>query len=128
MTVQVGWDDNDHTILLYTLGSTWTWDELYENIDRGIAMVETVPHVVDVLVDFQNSQLPPRAFAQFHRVANIPTPQTSFIVIAGGGTLLLSLFNLFKLIVGNEANKYYWVSDLNKARSTLAAQRTSLMV
>ena len=126
MSVRVNWDDPEHTILLYTLGSTWTWDELYETVDVGVAMVTTVPHVVDVLVDFQNSSLPPRAFAQFHRVANIPTPQTNHIVIGGGGTLFLSLFNLFKLVVGDAANKYSWVSDLDKARVTLAKHRVLL--
>lgn len=128
MSVRVNWDDPEHTILLYTLGCSWTWDEIYETVDVGVAMITTVPHVVDVLVDIQNGSLPPRAIAQFQRIASIPAPQTNLIVIAGGGTLFLSLFNLFKLMMGNSANKYFWVSDLNKARATLTKQRDLLKI
>ena len=128
MTVRVDWDDTDHTILLYSLGHPWTWEELYEAVDTGIAKVATVPHVVDVIVDFQNSHnLPPKSLVQFYRVANLPTPQTNLIVIAGGGTLLLSLFNLFKLMVGGTGSKYYWASDVDQAHSIITARRAVLV-
>ena len=124
MMVRVDWDDTDHTILLYSLVHPWTWEELYEAVDMGIAKVTTVPHVVDVIVDFQNCHsLPPKSLVQFYRVANLPTPQTNLIVIAGGGTLLLSLFNLFKLMVGGTGSKYYWASDVDQAHSIITARR-----
>ena len=126
MTVRVDWDDPDHSILLYSFSPKWTWDELYEAADKGLVMADTVSHTVDVIVDFRTSQgLPPKAFAQFNRLSRMPTPQTGLVVITGGGTLLLSLFNLFILIAGSSAPKYCWVSDLNKAYSTLAARRTA---
>ncbi len=125
MTVRVDWDAPDHSILLYSLSCKWTWDEMYEAADRGIAMTNTVSHKICVIVDYQSSQgLPPGAFAQFNRIRHLMTPQIELVIIAGGGTLLLSLFNLFLLIAGNAAPKYCWVSDLDKAYSTLAARRT----
>ena len=128
MTVSVNWDKHDHTILIYTLGNPWTWEELYASVDTGIAMVDTVASNVDIIVDFKNCHsLPPKAFAQFYRVAALPTPQTNMIVIAGGGTLLLSLFNLFMLMVGSAGSKYCWVSDLDKARATILARRAALV-
>ncbi len=125
MTVRVDWDDLDHSILLYTLSCKWTWDELYEAADKGIAMTKTVSHNICIIVDYQSSQgLPPGAFAQFNRITRLMTPQTELVIIAGGGTLLLSLLNIFFLIAGNASSKYCWVSDLDKAYSTLAARRT----
>ena len=126
MTVRVDWVDTDHSILLYTLACRWTWDELYQAADKGIAMTHTVSHNICVIVDHQSSQgLPPGAFAQFNRITRYMNSQTELVIIAGGGTLFLSLFNLFLLIAGNGAPKYYWVSDLDKAYSTLAARRTA---
>ncbi len=126
MTVRVDWDDPDHSILLYSLSCRWTWDELYEAADKGLAMADTVSHTVDVIVDFRISQgLPPKAFAQFNRLNRMPTPQTGLVVITGGGTFLLSLFNLYILIAGSSASKYCWVSDLDKAYRAVAARRAA---
>ncbi len=125
MTVRVDWDDPDHSILLYTLGCRWTWDEFYDAVDKGIAMTNTVSHQICIIVDYQSSQgLPPGAIGQFNRITRLMTPQIELVIIAGGGTLLLSLFNIFLLIAGNVASKYCWVSDLDKAYSTLTARRT----
>ena len=126
MTVRVDWDDPDHSILLYSLSCKWTWDELYDAADKGIVMTNTVSHNICVIVDYQSSQgLPPGAFAQFNRITRLMNSQIELVIIAGGGTLFLSLFNLFLLIAGNGAPKYCWVSDLDKAYSTLAARRAA---
>ncbi len=128
MTVRVDWDDPDHSILLYSLGCKWTWDELFEAADKGIAMTDTVSHKVCIIVDYQSGQgLPPGAIGQFNRIVRLMQPQIELVIIAGGGTLLLSLFNLFLLIAGNNAPKYCWVSDLDKAYNTLATRRTDPM-
>lgn len=126
MTVRVDWDDPDQSILLYTLGCRWTWDEMYEAVDKGIAMTSTVPHKFCIIVDYQSSQgLPPGAINQFGRITRLMNPQIELVIIAGGGTLLLSLFNLFLLLSGNNAPKYCWVSDLDKAYSMLAERRAA---
>ncbi|MBI1281940.1 MAG: hypothetical protein GC179_27695 [Anaerolineaceae bacterium] len=126
MTVRVDWDDPDHSILLYSLGRNWTWDELFEAADKGIAMTDTVSHNFCVIVDYQSGQgLPPGAITHFSRIARLMNTQTEMVIVAGGGTWLLSLFNLFVLITGNNASKYAWVSDLDKAYSTVAARRSA---
>jgi hypothetical protein len=128
MTVSVNWDNHDHTILIYGLGNLWTWDELYASVDTGVGMVDVVEHDVDIIVDFQNChKLPPEAFAQFNRVAGLATVKTQKLVLAGGGTFMLSLFNLFMLIVGSAGSKYLWVSDIDKARATILARRAGLV-
>ena len=124
MPVRVQWDDPDHTILLYTLDCTWTWDQLFEAADKGIAMTASNSHGIYVIVNYQGTQgLPPKAFAQFNRITRLMNSQTKLVVIAGGGTLFLSLFNFFLLIAGNAAPKYCWVSDLDKAYAMVAKRR-----
>jgi hypothetical protein len=126
MTVSVRWDDPEHTILLYSLGGTWTWNELYEAADKGLAMAATVTHMIYVIVDYQSRHgLPPNAFGQFNRINRLMTKQTELVIIAGGGTLLLSLFNLFLLITGNSASKFCWVSDLDEAHKICAARQVT---
>jgi len=128
MTVRVDWDDPDHSVLLYTLECHWTWEEMYEAVEKSITMINTVSHKICVIVDNQSSKgLPPGAIGQFGRITRFMTPQIELVIIAGGGTLLLSLFNLFILLVGSNAPKYCWVSDLDKAYSTLAERRAASM-
>jgi hypothetical protein len=124
MTVHVQWDDPDHTTLLYTLEGMWTWDEVFEAADKGVAMSANVSRGIYVIVNYRSTQgLPPKAFAQFNRIIRLMNAQTELVVVAGGGTLFLSLFNLFLLIAGNMASKYCWVSDLDKAYAMIAARR-----
>ena len=127
MTVRVQWDDPDHTILLYTLECAWTWDEMFAAADQGVAMTASVSHPIYVIVNYRSTQgMPPKAFAQFNRITRLMNAKTELVVIAGGGTILLSLFNLFLLIAGNLASKYCWVSDLDKAYAMVAARRIPL--
>ena len=124
MTVRVDWDDHEHSILLYTFSSIWTWDELYDAVNKGLELAATVPHKIDSIIDFQNSRgVPPKAFSQVSRITSLPYDQSGLVIIAGGGTIFLSLFNLFSIIAGSLASKYCWVSDLDKAYKVLAERR-----
>lgn len=124
MGVHVDWDSPEHTILIYSLDNAWTWDEAFALAETGTAMIATVPHMVDVIVDFQNCHtFPPQSFSQFQRVASLPTPQTNLVIIAGGGTLLLTLYNLFTLMVGGKSGKYRWASNVEQARAIIRAQQ-----
>jgi hypothetical protein len=125
MAVQVNWDDKEHTILLYTFACTWTWDELYTAIDEGLALTESISHTIYIIVDFQKSRgLPPKAFSHFNHIKSFTNEQAELVVVVGGRTVLLTLFNLFVLIAGSVAHKFVWVPDLNKARTTLAERRS----
>lgn len=129
MPVQINWDDKEHTILLYTFGCTWTWDELYKAIDEGFALTKTVSHNFSIIVDFQKSRgLPPKAFSHFHHIKSVTSEQVDLIVVVGGGTVLLTLFNLFVLIAGSVAHKFVWVPDLDKAHTTLIERRTPFII
>jgi len=127
MTVRVQWDDPDHTILLYTLDCTWTWDEMFEAADKGVEMTADISYPIYVIVNYKSMHgMPPKAFAQFKRITQFMNAKIELVIIAGGGTLLLSLLNLFFLLAGNIASKYCWVSDLDKAYAMVAARRVPL--
>src|ERR1041385_7428358 len=126
MTVNVRWDDPEHTILLYSLGGIWTWKELCEATDNGVAMAATVSHKIYVIVDYQSRHgLPPNAFGQFNRINRLMTAQTERVILVGGGSLLLSLHNLFLLITGNSASKFCRVADLKEAYKMCAARQVT---
>ena len=129
MTVSVDWYDAGHEIVLYVFEGRWTWDELYKAIDEGFALTKTVSHNFSIIVDFQKSRgLPPKAFSHFHHIKSVTTEQVDLIVVVGGGTVLLTLFNLFVLIAGSVAHKFVWVPDLDKAHTTLIERRTPFII
>jgi hypothetical protein len=51
MPVTADWYDLNRTIVLYTIEGKWTWDELYPEYEKAIAMEKAQPHRVDVIID-----------------------------------------------------------------------------
>jgi hypothetical protein len=60
MSLSVEWDDVDNTILRYTLGSTWTWEEMDVVWQKGAQMTVGITERFDIILDAREMKSFPR--------------------------------------------------------------------
>jgi len=49
--IEVTWGDVDKTFVIWQFGARWTRDDFNEALEKSIAMIESHPYTVNVLVD-----------------------------------------------------------------------------
>jgi hypothetical protein len=127
MAMNVMWDNPEKTVILYTIHGRWTWDELYETLDAGRELMDTVPHAkVDFIVDMTECKLlPDNALSNFARMTSKPHPKSGRMVMAGATTFIRALLNAMGKYkaTGARAQSVLAVQTVDEAREVLAAHR-----
>lgn len=60
MPISVRWDNEGKSCIYYEIVGRWTWDEFNAVYEDVYAMLDTVSHTVDAIVDLRESQLLPQ--------------------------------------------------------------------
>ncbi len=127
MSIQVNWDDAEKTTLLYTIDGRWTWDDLYDSLDLGRDMMDSVSHErIDFIVDMTACRLlPDNALSHFSRMASKPHSKSGRMVMAGATTFVRALLNAMGRYqgTGTRATAVKAVPTVEEARAVLAALR-----
>src|SRR5437016_4023177 len=127
MTIHVTWDDLEKTTILYTINGRWTWSDLYDALDIGRDLMDSVSHEhVDFIVDMTKCKLlPDNALSHFARVSNKPHDKSGHMIMAGATTFVRTLLNAMGRYqgTGSRAKSVKAVPTVEEARVILAAQR-----
>lgn len=103
MKVDVKWHDpEDKTLIYYVFHRGWGWEDVYQALNTAGELIGTVPHVVDVIMDFQEaSMLPKDALSKIHwAFKNEKKPNIGITVVIAPNTFLKSLVSMAKRIWG----------------------------
>jgi len=128
MTVRVVWDDEaTKQTLHYIYQGSWTWDEHYQGIKDGLALFDTVPHIVDMIVDMSESpKFPPgNVFSHFRSIGNMYHQRAGHTIILNENAFLRSMFTTFNKIYkpNRVTGKVIFVANLDEARKMLSQLR-----
>jgi hypothetical protein len=127
LAIQVAWDNDEKTTLLYTILGRWTWEELYDALDEGRTFMDSVSHEhVDFIVDMTDCKLlPANALSHFARMSSKPHPKSGRMVMAGATTFVRALLNVLGRYQGSatKAGAVLAVETADEARAVLAAYR-----
>ncbi|MGF1507196.1 MAG: hypothetical protein ACFB51_19015 [Anaerolineae bacterium] len=90
MPIVSDWFDEDHTILFTQVSEPFTWDDYSQNIDRLLALLDSVTHPVILLTDYtQVETIPTGALPQLSVIANlIEHPNFQQFVVYGHQTAI----------------------------------------
>lgn len=130
MAVRAVWDDETtKQTVHYIYEGSWTWDEHYQGIKDGLALFDTVPHVVDMIIDMSNnSKFPPgNVFSHFRSIGNMYHERAGHTVILNNNAFLRSMFTTFNKIYkpNRVTGKVIFVENLEEAHKVLAQLRQS---
>lgn len=123
MPITVSWDDTEKTVLRYDFEGNWTWDEFQQAKEESDAMLDSVPHSVDVILNYGNNHwLPPGAISRLRAMAANTRPNFS------GRTIIVSESIVHRTLLNILRNTSNWLADRFTVRfvATVEAARQTL--
>jgi len=124
MPVQVVWDNDDHTIIRYTLDEDWTWEDMRAAVVISNKMLDGVDHKVHFIHDATAvTGLPSDMLSQLRTFIDKEHPNTGQSVIVGAKksaviilaqSLLAMIHRLYKKDWG-----FMFADTLDEARGML---------
>jgi hypothetical protein len=127
MSISIGWDNAEQTIIYVKLENDWTWDEVYTNIEQMGKYIESVTHSVDIIYDTQLAGPIPghNALQHLKQISGLSHPRVRAVVVVGLSPFSRALLSTFNQIYGtlfpNVLFKYNAVNSLYDARTYLAS-------
>lgn len=125
MNIQVGWDNNEHTIVRIVFQHGWTWGDLRQAVSQADALIISQPHTVHLLIDIHEAGGIPgdfitragELFAQGEARHNEGQK-----VVVGAGTLIRIAYKTFLRVYGNhlDGRPFTFADSLESARTLLA--------
>ena len=127
MTITTRWYDADKTIACYDFVGAWTWEELAAAIAEIEVMLKSVPHRVDVIIDFSKSPgEPPRGILSHIRGKTLSALENwGGGVFVGFSPFLRVLFNTFKRLEPSVGNYYAIADNVEDARAVIMKRRAA---
>ncbi len=96
MPIEVDWADEAHTIILFTFGEAFTWDEYWQAAYRRDEMVTQVPGEAVVIYDVTRlKRLPANVLAQYPRFAAQPPARAYAPMVVGATGYTRSLAEIY---------------------------------
>ncbi len=116
MSVQYGWFDEAHTIILYDLEAGWQWAELENAITNVDRMIREVDYPVYTIVDTsQVNRIPPDILSSIHWGTFNAAPNWCFGVFVGANAFLRALLNTFSRLYPRFRERYVTADSLEEA-------------
>ncbi len=120
MGVVVDWTDAEKKIIRYDFPDQWSWDDLYNAMNRVNEMMATVPHTVYVVISFEKSKgIPPGALTHMRIGTLKGAPNWGGGVFIGVSTLLKALLNTFTLINKKMGERYAIAQSQDEAMNII---------
>jgi hypothetical protein len=123
MTIQVGWDNKDSTILRYDYQGTWNWNELFDVIDRANQMTDAVPYPVGAIIDLTASAgIPPGVMINARKLLQHQHPRLVIQAVVTTDRLVLVLAHTFLKLYRAAADNdtLCFVASIEEARALVA--------
>ena len=127
MPINLTWENDAKTIVRMEMAGRWTWDEAYVGSKEGYAMLESVGHVVDVIIDFRSSLgIPSAAIVHARNMIGHRHPRTGMTVMIGAGTFMLTLWGVLKKVYGAlvKEEEFTFAKTLDEALTVLRDKQT----
>jgi hypothetical protein len=128
--VTYAWDNSEKTAICYRLEGRWTWDEMYETLEESRKLWSSVNHMVDIIVDMNDSVgFPPgNTLGHFRNVSiYYSSSKVGNTAIVGANDFFRMALELFYKVYIRARQKplghTFLVKDMEAARAALADYR-----
>ncbi len=129
MGITIVWDNSDHTVMRMTFTSPWNWDDLETILTEVHAMLDTVNHRVDVIVDMKNSgAIPEGAFWRFHKLTQTKHRNRGRVILVGGNTFIRTMTDTVRRLANDlfDADMFVLAPTVEDARAVLFKKRLEM--
>ncbi|MFN8377012.1 MAG: hypothetical protein U0694_29565 [Anaerolineae bacterium] len=126
MPVIVEWYTPEHTILYHRFIAPWTWEEYAHSEAQTRTLLDTVPHKVDLILDFKEmGRLPGNTFMYLRQSAITVHANQGIVVIIGVNVLLRMIGSIMENLYPRAAKDRFMAKDLSDALRIIAEVKRS---
>ena len=127
MTIITGWLDSEKTIARYEFVGRWTWEEMTVAIKEMYAMLDSVPHAVDIIIDLsQSPSEPPRGMLAHLRTGTMEARANwNSGIFVGVSPFVRVLINTFRRVEPGLAKRYAVANTIDEACDVIAKRRAT---
>ncbi|MBN1963843.1 MAG: hypothetical protein JW910_04315 [Anaerolineae bacterium] len=131
--IVVGWDDDSQTTIRVDFASRWTPADFRTAVDGVVALADSVPHAVGVMLHLQSGEYMPTNLVRYlNMIAADPQPPASNVCLCVlvGDRLVQAFFRATIRVQGGEqaAHRLAYAPDPDAARALIAARRRNRAV
>lgn len=129
MAIITKWDANDKTRVLMEFETTWSWDELYEALEKTDNFLASVSHRVDVIIDLEGSEIPKDYLKAAKLLLTDPEmgvrPNEGNRVVVGASKWMRTAYNTLQKTFSKtlEGRAVLFANDLSHARGMIYSMR-----
>ena len=127
MAITVEWHNVEHTVLRLKFLGSWNWDELHRAIDVADSISSDRPFPADAIVDLTHadtlpagSLLDPDFRAHAQEMLRRANGRHGRIVVVGASSWIVSLYGMFRGLLGPRAGTIAFSDSLPQAYDLLA--------
>jgi len=114
--IQVDWQDEDQTIIVWKLEGKWDWDEYYGAIDRSRQMIDLVDHEVYMIHHTGESMhLPANALTHFKNYVAKMSSYSQMTIVVSSNIFFKIMFGALQHFMGEWMEFYYIAPTLDEA-------------
>jgi hypothetical protein len=118
MSIQVVWDDEQHTIIRYVFDRTWEWQDFFEAKAQAYGMIDAAQRKISVIMDApRDTVMPKNMLTHFGSAIRKKHPNTAVVVVVIRTPFLRSMVNLLMRVSHTAKHSMCLVATLEEARN-----------
>lgn len=126
MVYDIFWYDDEKTILCQRFQQSLTTTDIKEAANMSAAMLATVPHAVDIIIEVDDPPLLLKDLLETTQHLNrIVPPNQRLVIVIGAGHLLRSMIAIWGKIAPKATEKIHFMDTLDDALAYIEAYRSS---
>ncbi len=128
MSIELYWDNDDHTVLLCEFPRKWTWDEMYNMLAKVKRTTDAADHEIAAILDVrQGVKIPggiftPSTFEHAKQMLKMGESGSGAVVVVGASPMIKTIANAVRGIDPNAMSHVSFVDMPDQAREILMQQ------
>ncbi len=124
MPVNVQWDNEDHSIILFRFEEAWTLADLTQAYAETRTLLDSIDHAACILMDLHNTHMVPTGitgtFGQARAIGE--HPHTALVVGVGANLMVRTIGGIYVQLFPHLAPLILFADTLQEARKQAAAR------
>ena len=126
MNISTDWDNPEKTAIRWQFEPGWTWDDMYRTRAVTQQRVQSVPYVVDIILDMERSpKLPKNALTHLNIVLANRSPNAGRFIFVKPSLLIASILKLFQRLKPSLGERVLAVDSVEAARELVTARENA---
>lgn len=130
MGIELYWDNDERTVMLCEITGSWTWDEMYQTLEKIKKVTDAADYEIGAILDVsQGISVPggtiftPTALEHAKRMLKMGEGGTGPVVIVGANPMIRTIYQTFHNLDRKALGNVRFAATVDEARAMLAQRQ-----